>query len=198
MTKRGRPPKYPWTTLPVEGAFLVDKNIPPDHVRSIASRAGKKYGRHFTCTQTEHGMIVTRVDERDVIPFSTPDSAEDRQWRAAADTYRAERLADQLIRRHGADRARLIAAAVLDKVQTPTVSATGGLGPPLRRHVVIPLEPENLDRITPTHEPAVPLPRIAQPAEPVKALSTVMAGPIPPKRTPEPVPEPEWFPTSAG
>jgi hypothetical protein len=180
-------------------SFLVDKSIPPDHVRSIASRAGKKYGRRFRCSETKHGTIVTRVDGRDpaqlirrhgveTIPFSTtgspPEDREQWPWRAEAEAYR---LADQLIRRHGVDGARSIAAKLVAALAAPPAppAPAEGLGPPVRRHTVIPLRPENLDYISPTHEPVPPLPECT-PAEPRKEPEKVAAD------------EEEWFPTSAG
>jgi hypothetical protein len=198
MAKRGRPAKYPWTTLPVDGAFLVDKRIPPDHVRSIASRAGRKYGRRFRCTETEFGTIVTRRDLDDLIPFSTaadpvpsastwpvptpsPTATPLRQDRKGRQGYGPERIAEQLIGQFGVEGARLIAAKIFAALE----QAPGGIGHPVRRHLVFPLRPEH---IMPTHEP----------------VATVMVPPRPPAPQPaEPEPEKavadeDWFPPSAG
>jgi hypothetical protein len=163
-----KPPKYPWATIPLGGSFLLDKDVARANAHSMVSRAGRKYGRVFTCTATPHGTIVTRVEER---PPRKPPPPQPRKSRRPLPDHAPRRIAEYLVLKYGPDFAWRLATELTSLM----VKAETALGAPVRRIQVFPLRPEN---IVPTNELS-PKP---VPVDPVKR---------------EPVAE-DWFPPGFG
>lgn len=64
--ERGRPAAYPWTTMSIGGVFSIPTTGRVSSLvslRSMASIAGKRYGRKFKCRQLVDGSFeVARVE----------------------------------------------------------------------------------------------------------------------------------------